>query len=346
MTPPIHVKIITELNLSENYFQETSFTISGKNTIRPMKNLILKSVTLLFFSFLTTSIFTQNQQKEVLIIGTMHGVPKIVKNSYRPLLRKAKKYKPEAVFVEISRAEDTLSLKNGHPWLIPFADSIQQNTQFDESKILQLKNKSLKALSSEEFMLLSTHYYANREVANGHYYRYLSKYGFKGRKKPSQAEDEDLSFPLAAEMKLKSVHPMDFQHDRSEYGKTAQQCYIASSKDQESEEINKALKRNTIREYLSAMVGRLGHHNNAPKTFKIYHDINSMDFRKTECEPCKKSQFYWNKRNQMMVRNIGNEIMRSDKIKNIVVVGAGHVYGMKVIFEKEYPDIKVRLLRE
>ncbi|MCR9290376.1 MAG: DUF5694 domain-containing protein [Bacteroidetes bacterium] len=311
-----------------------------------MKNITLKSIILLLISLLTTSIFAQTQQKEVLIIGTMHGVPKIVKNSYRPLLKKAKNYKPEAIFVEMSRAEDTLSLQKGQPWLISFADSIRQNTRFDENKISELQGKNLNELISEEFRLLSTYYYTNLDVANARYYKYLSKYGFEGRKKPSRAENQDLSFPLAAEMRLKIVHAMDFQQDRNEYSKTARQCYIESSKDQESKAINKTLKRNTIREYLSAIVGRLAYHNNAPKTIKVYHDINSMDFRKTDCEPCKKSQSYWNKRNQMMVRNIGNEIQKIDKIKNIVIVGAGHVYGMKAFFEKEYPDIKVKLLRD
>jgi hypothetical protein len=34
----------------------------------------------------------QNKQQEILIIGTMHTVPKIVKKSYQPMLRFAKKY--------------------------------------------------------------------------------------------------------------------------------------------------------------------------------------------------------------------------------------------------------------
>jgi len=43
---------------------------------------------------LLVSIFSslgQNVQQEILIIGTMHTVPKIVKRSYKPMLRFAKK---------------------------------------------------------------------------------------------------------------------------------------------------------------------------------------------------------------------------------------------------------------
>ena len=51
---------------------------------------------------LIVALFIQNavaQEKELLIIGTMHEVPSIVSHSYRPLLKYAKKYKPEAIFV-------------------------------------------------------------------------------------------------------------------------------------------------------------------------------------------------------------------------------------------------------
>lgn len=310
-----------------------------------MKNIKIKFTLFFLISFLNISLFAQNQQKEVLIIGTMHGVPKIVKNSYRPLLKKAKKYKPEAVFVEHSKPDDTLSLQKQFPWLMAFADSIRQNTAFDEAQISALQNKRLRQLKSEDFAILFTYFYANLDVANARYYKYLSEYGFKGRKEPSRYENQDLSFPLAVKMGLKEVYPMDFQHDRSEYGKTARQCYIMSQKDKESEAIGKTMKWNTIRAYFNGAIGRLAHHTNRPKTIKAYHDTNSMDFRKTDCEPCKESQFYWNKRNQMMVRNIGNEIRKNGTSKNIVIVGAGHVYGMKEYFEQEFPDIQVKLLK-
>ena len=66
------------------------------------------------FTLIVATLF-QNiiaQEKELLIIGTMHEVPSIVSHSYRPLLKYAKKYKPEAIFVEDIRPDDTLSLKN------------------------------------------------------------------------------------------------------------------------------------------------------------------------------------------------------------------------------------------
>lgn len=49
-------------------------------------------ITALFLSIFILS--AQNKQQEVLIVGTMHTVPKVVKNSYKPMLKFAKKYQP------------------------------------------------------------------------------------------------------------------------------------------------------------------------------------------------------------------------------------------------------------
>ena len=72
-----------------------------------------------FISVFLASIITlkaQEQQKEVLIIGTMHTVPKIVQHSYKPMLKRALKYKPEAIYVESPKGNDSISweyLKDG-----------------------------------------------------------------------------------------------------------------------------------------------------------------------------------------------------------------------------------------
>ena len=74
-------------------------------------------ITLIASLFLSIFILSaQKQPQEVLIIGTMHTVPKIVKKSYKPMLKFAKKYNPEAIFVESPMPNDTISwnyLKSG-----------------------------------------------------------------------------------------------------------------------------------------------------------------------------------------------------------------------------------------
>ena len=72
-------------------------------------NLIKKLTITLFIIF---PMICSAQKKELLIIGTMHTVPNIVKNAYRPLLKYAIDYAPEAIYVEYIQARDTISLKN------------------------------------------------------------------------------------------------------------------------------------------------------------------------------------------------------------------------------------------
>ncbi len=57
---------------------------------------------LIFTAF--TLVGQTEQPKEVLIIGTMHEVPKIIRHSYKPLLKKAiaSMYRTKNRFLEIS----------------------------------------------------------------------------------------------------------------------------------------------------------------------------------------------------------------------------------------------------
>lgn len=71
-----------------------------------MKTLI---TLIIVFILSISNLSSQENQQEILIVGTMHTVPKIVKNSYKPMLRFAKKYKPEAIYVESPMANDSIS---------------------------------------------------------------------------------------------------------------------------------------------------------------------------------------------------------------------------------------------
>ena len=55
----------------------------------------ITSIVLFFLSVLT--ILSQKQPQEILLVGTMHVVPKIVNKSYQHMLRFAKKYNPETI---------------------------------------------------------------------------------------------------------------------------------------------------------------------------------------------------------------------------------------------------------
>lgn len=46
-----------------------------------------------------------------------------------------------------------------------------------------------------------------------------------------------------------------------------------------------------------------------------------------------------------MTRNIGNQVRANPEARSIVIVGAGHVIGLREALAQEYPEIVVRLLR-
>ena len=78
------------------------------------------------------------QDKELLIIGTMHEVPSIVSRSYKPLLKYARNYMPEAIYTEDIRPNDTLSLKNFTPKFLSIADSLSRTETIDEERFQEL----------------------------------------------------------------------------------------------------------------------------------------------------------------------------------------------------------------
>lgn len=126
-------------------------------------NLIKKLTITLFIIF---PMICSAQKKELLIIGTMHTVPNIVKNAYRPLLKYAIDYAPEAIYVEYIQTRDTISLKNHTPQFLHQSDSIQRECSIDEVSFRLLRKKKLTELNNEEYHLLAISYLAQRDKAN------------------------------------------------------------------------------------------------------------------------------------------------------------------------------------
>ena len=112
------------------------------------------------------------QDKELLIIGTMHEVPSIVSHSYRPLLQYAKRYGPEAIFTEDIRPDDTLSLRNFTPRFMHLADSPSRVNTIDEERFQNLRGKKLSDMDSSDFAFLADAYLQRRDRANYAYYDY------------------------------------------------------------------------------------------------------------------------------------------------------------------------------
>ncbi|NRB46551.1 MAG: hypothetical protein HRU41_02685 [Saprospiraceae bacterium] len=303
------------------------------------------------FFFMFEFIFTAftlvgqaEQPKEVLIIGTMHEVPKIIQHSYKPLLKKAIAYDPQAIYVERPQAEDNRSLEGVYTKFLSQADSFAIHHPIDQAQVALILAKPLSSMNKEDFGLLKRHYVIRRDYGNAEFYTYLFKHGLKGAKKPTRRENGDLTAKLAIHQGIKQIKAMDNQWYRKEYHQAWKACAIASKKDGERENLKKIYKKAWWKERWNGAIGRFGMYTNSAKTTQEYHLINSFRYRKTECEPCNEGAKYWDLRNQEMARNIGRQITEGREVRNVVVVGAGHVVGLQEVLEAEFPDIEVKLL--
>ena len=293
----------------------------------------------------TNQIFAQHT-KEVILVGTMHQLPKIAKHAYKPMLNKAISYQPQAIYIERAMKEDSVSLKNYFPKFYQKADSLSKIMKFDSNILDDLRNKELTELTYEEAKMLANYYYTQKDYANFKYYCYISKFGDNGAGKMSnRTENMDLSYPLGVKMNIPELRSMDDQTYYKEYWNASVDCNKAGRTDGGAQDFKKVYRKANFRDVIGFLTG-LGKSVNSEKTAALYHNINSFEFRKTSCEPCDKANYYWDYRNAKMARNIATQIRANDEVKNMVIVGAGHLYGLVEAFERDHPDIKVKMYSE
>lgn len=312
-----------------------------------MKRIILiqSLILIIFFSF-ASNISAQVQKKEVFIIGTMHQVPKYLKRSYKPLYKMALKYNPEAIYVEVSRAEDTLSMQNYFPKFLEYSDSLKTVFDYSEAKFNELMNTSFNQLEKEDFRYLAKSFALKRDYANYKYYIHLFSFGKEGSKKPIRNEDGDLSYKLAAKLNMKYVYAMDNQKFNPEYHKAWENCSIEGRNNGNNEIVSKLSKKIFKSAIIPSIFGRHGRWANNIKTLNRFHNLNSFRYDINDCDSCKDGMKYWDNRNQGMAINIGGQIQENNHQKNLVVVGAGHVVGLKEELEKLYPNIIVKIIHD
>lgn len=295
----------------------------------------------------------QEAQKEVLIIGTMHTVPKIVKHSYKPMLRRAKKYNPTAIYVESPRGNDTLSweyLKDGwsksYKSFYYLSDSIQKVFTPNLKKYNTILEKPFPDMTSKDLEFMISTFAYNRDNANHEFYTYIKKHGIEGSKKPIRYEDEDLTFKLALHQNIKLLTSMDDQQTNGEYHDAWSKC----SKEGQSNSNNAINNQLNKKAYNSAMLPALfrglGKHTNKRKSLERLHKLSSFTYVTVKTEGCTNGERYWNERNHRMAKNIASQVTTSDDKRIIVIVGASHVIGLENELKKNYPNLKVVLSGE
>ena len=311
-------------------------------------------ITLLALLISVVALFSQEtKQQEILIIGTMHTVPKIVKKSYKPMLRFAKKYNPEAIYVEAPMANDTKSweyLKNGwskgYQRFYKLSDSLRKIFNYNQVKFETIISKKFTSMDDEDLDYLIKSFIYKRDNGNYELYYYIKRYGTKGANKPTRHEDGDLTYKLALFMNHKRVINMDDQQTNKEYHIAWRKCSKEGINNGNNIAISKLNKKNYNNAILPAIIRGLGKHTNKSKSLQQLHDMASFSYVVEETDGCKEGRKYFDERNMRMAKNIAIQVIASEKIKNIVIVGAAHVVGLKKEFKEKYPDLKVILMND
>ncbi|WP_225036371.1 DUF5694 domain-containing protein [Winogradskyella sp. SM1960] len=308
-------------------------------------------ITVLFMSSLTGN--AQDTQKEIVIVGTMHKVPNIVKRSYKPMLRRAKNYNPTAIYVESPQGKDSLSwdyLKDGwsksYKAFYYLSDSIQQVFTPNMDRYNAILDKEFSDMTSDDLEYLITTFAYRRDNANYEFYSYIKTYGIDGSKKPTQHEDGDLTFKLALHQNIKLLQSMDDQQTNKEYHEAWTKC----SKEGRSNGNNAINIKMNKKAYNSAILPAifrgLGKHTNKRKSLEQLHKSSSFTYVTVQTEGCTEGERYWNERNMRMAKNIGEQVTASNSQRNIVIVGAAHVIGLEKELKENYPDLRVVLVSE
>ncbi|MDO1500542.1 DUF5694 domain-containing protein [Winogradskyella maritima] len=315
--------------------------------------MVSKSVFSFIFSVVFAFTFCQTEQKEVLIIGTMHTVPKIVKNSYKPMLRRAEKYNPDAIYVESPRGDDSLSwdyLKDGwsksYKAFYYLSDSIQKTFNPNPEKFNRTLKKSFVDMSESDLDYLITTFAYRTDNANYEFYTYIKKYGVQGSKKPTRHEDGDLTFKLALSQNIKLLTSMDDQQTNGLFHEAWKKCSIEGRTNGNNQINTKLNKKSYNSSILPAIFRGLGKHTNKRKSLEMLHEMSSFEYAKVETPGCIDGNKYWDERNMRMAKNIAEQVIESDGKRHIVIVGASHVIGLEEELKSKYPNLTVKLAND
>ena len=284
------------------------------------------------------------QDKELLIIGTMHEVPSIVSRSYKPLLKYARNYMPEAIYTEDIRPTDTLSLKNFTPKFLSIADSLSRTETIDEERFQELKKKRLSELGSDDYAFLTKTYLMKRDRANYSYYNYLKTYGIAGSKKALRNENGDLIIPLAIAMGITELIPVDDHQTEKEYQLAWSKSIKAIKETGDYAVLSKLFKRDRQKRVWPSLWGKLGKYTNKPETLHRYYLVNSCRYVNHQNESTNAVRQLWDGRNHRIAENLAEKIKANPYQRNILIIGAGHVISVQEMLKQIYPELKVKLM--
>jgi len=310
---------------------------------------ILLSIILIFIGI--SPLFAQNNNsKEVLIIGTMHTVSKLQKNSYKPLYKKALSYKPNRIYVETAMPNDTISwhyLKNGYSkFLRDFSqlhDSLKINYEFNPSTFTQILDKDLNQLSSNDIDILLESFAYLRDAPNYKFYKVIKLYGLNF-KKNFRNEDQELTAKLAITLNHKKVYATDDQKTNAEFHTNWHKCEEKTANTKYDKKARKISNKITRRMIIPSLFGRYGIATNKLVNLEDLNTLSGMLYSKGANTNCDLAIDFFKQRNERIAFNLGTQIENSNLMKNVLIIGASHVIGVRDALKKQFPEITVLTL--
>ena len=312
-----------------------------------------KALSVIIFSIVFLTLTGQTtQSKEVLIIGTMHEVPKVLKNAYKPLYKKALSYKPDRIYVETAMPNDSISwhyLKKGYSKFLRefsnLSDSLKTNYTFDYKEFNQALDKDLNKMSNQDLKILIKGFAYMKDAPNFSYYKLIEKYGLEFKRK-FRREGQDLTAKLAIALGHKKVFATDDQRTNREFHINWKKCEN-ETEGTEFEKVGKKIsKRITRRMIFPSLLGKYGIATNKRENLEDLNLLSGMHYSKGANESCDLAIDFFEQRNQRIVNNLGTQIEKSNSKKSILIIGASHVVGVVEELKKQFPKVKVLTLNE
>lgn len=293
-----------------------------------------------------------NSSKEVLVLGAMHTVPKILKNSYKPLYKKALDYGSERIYVEKAMPNDSLSwayLKDSYaPSIRKFymlSDSMRAHYDFNPDQFNQTLDKDLNQMSKSDFAILIKGLAYLTDAPNYSFYKLIDKHGLDF-KRNFRHENQELTAKLAIALNHRKIFATDDQQTNGEFQQNWHKCDKQIKGTEYSKRKKKLSNKMTRRMILPALFGRFGIACNKWKYLEILNRLSGLFYSQGAFESCDLAIEYWRQRNMRIARNLGSQINNSDVSKSILIIGAAHLVGVKEELQKQFPEIKVITLNE
>lgn len=284
--------------------------------------------------------------KEVLIIGTMHTVHDDKKDIYDTLYQIARNYAPEAIFVEYPMPDDektweTTARYDLWKYLQLFkseSDSLREVYPFDENTLNRLIGKNYRNLTDREVDTIIASFTYLRDYANTQLYSYFKEADTERVvARPYQDENRNLSYPLAINLGLNKIYGIDDQQYAGEYALASRKTFpVGQTRDANTTDLMKRgeqIPRNVMNV-------------NSLNCASIAHQLNSGRSVQPQTSASKQMIKYWDRRNENIARNFINYFNAQPAVKGVIIIGAGHIVGVKEEIEKQTDNIVVKLISD